>query len=108
MERLAKIDGAMKIDIDMCAFGMTAEDEKGPGEVKKVTTIRTNSPYVAWMTNRRCTQDHRHVHLVNGKASPAQRLPKKLCRSIAKGIIEQKRQVMTGLYTILPVNKEEY
>ena len=107
VERLAKTDGVITIDIDMCAFGMTAEDEKEPGKVKKAMATMTNLPHVAWRINRRCTNNHRRVHLLNGKAAPAQRFLKKLCRPIAKGIIEQKRQVLTGLYTILRVNEEE-
>eukprot|EP00973_Karenia_brevis_P038609 5327651-Karenia_brevis.AAC.1 len=54
---------------------MTSKDEYGEGLVYKPTGFATNSPRIAEMLNRRCTNHehrfnsgnkHRHVQLMNG------------------------------------------
>jgi hypothetical protein len=54
------------IEVDMCSFGMAANDEHGEALVRKRTKILTNSVEVARRVERKCTGDHRHVHLRAG------------------------------------------
>ena len=55
MIAVTQLDGVRVITVDMCAFGMTATDEKGrEGPVKKTTIIVTNSPELATILERRC------------------------------------------------------
>eukprot|EP00973_Karenia_brevis_P078885 10948026-Karenia_brevis.AAC.1 len=76
--------GVISTYINMCAYGMTSSDEHGIGCVYKPTQFMTNSPAVAEQLARKCTnkdkneQPHRHVHLINGRASKAQIYPKEL------------------------------
>ena len=73
----------------MCRFGMTSEDANGPGLVKKPTGFICNADYIVSRLNKHCTGDHRHVHLMNGRADAARIYPDDLCRQILLGLKEQ-------------------
>ena len=92
--RLAAMPGTIRVETHMCAFGMTSEDSMGTGLVKKSTVFLTNCPRIAEHLDTKCTNcgsdlDHRHVHLVDGRAAAAQQYPVKLCRAICRGLREQ-------------------
>ena len=69
--RLREHSEVEDIVLHMCAFGLRAEDREGVGLAKKPTRVLTNMPSIAASINRRCVGDHRHVHLVSGKAKAA-------------------------------------
>ena len=74
----------------MCAFGMTASDERGKGYVYKPTKFMTNSWILAHHLDKfKCSGGHRHVHLLSGRAAGAAIYPDKLCHAICEGIKEQ-------------------
>ena len=81
----------------MCAFGMLSKDEEGFGLVKP-TSMMTISPEVGRRLAKRCCcnhdcpeeQRHRHVKLINGRASHAQVYPRSLCRAVCEGVAHQK------------------
>ena len=54
--------------LHMCAFDLMAEDQEGSGLAKKPTRVLTNMPSVATALARRCSDDHRLVHLVSGQS----------------------------------------
>eukprot|EP00973_Karenia_brevis_P013456 1827317-Karenia_brevis.AAC.1 len=77
MQQLLNMPGVIRTRSHMCRFGMTSKDEFGEGLVYKPTGFATNSPRIAEMLNRRCTNHdgpakHRHVTLMNGRAKAAQ------------------------------------
>ena len=74
------------VEIDMCDFGLTASDEFGEALVRKRTKMLTNSPEVARRVARKCTGDHRHVHLVGGRAKRAQLYPRAFSRAVCEGV----------------------
>ena len=74
------------VTVHMCAFGLDAEDAEGVGLVKKPTRILTNMPSIATALDRRCSGDHRHVHLVSGRAKGASKYSEEFCASIVDGI----------------------
>ena len=96
LEMLLKEDVEL-IEIDMCDFGMTATDELGEALVRKRTKMLTNSPEVARRVARKCTGDHRHVHLVGGRAKRAQLYPRLFSRAVCEGVAAQKRLHGMGL-----------
>ncbi len=49
----------------------------------------TNSYHIHMQLNRRCTKDHRHVVLLNGRAKHAAIYPDKLCEAICQGLSKQ-------------------
>ena len=102
----SKEEGVIKVDVDMCALGLKTEDKGKVGYAKKATTIMTNSQYVAWRVHRKCNKMHEHIHLLNSKASPAQQFTKQFCRAITKGMVEQREQWVTGVYTILRIDPD--
>ena len=107
VERIAHEEGVTKVDLDMCAFGLKTNNGVEEGFAKKATTIMTNSPYVAWRVKRTCDKTPRHIHLLNSQTAPAQKFTKQLCKAIAKGMMEQREQWETGVYTILRVDPGE-
>ena len=72
--------------LHMCAFGLTSEDGDGDGLVKKPTRVLTNLPSVATALSRRCTGDHRHVHLMSGRAKAAAYYSEEFCNGIIDGV----------------------
>ena len=86
------MDGVDKVRTDICMFGVLSKDEDGVGRVKKRTTMMTNSPEFAKRLTRKCSNHerheddtHRHVKLINGRASHAQVYPRALCRAVCEG-----------------------
>ena len=70
----------------MCMFGLTAVDAEGEGSAKKPTRVLTNLPSIAAAISRRCSGDHRHVHLISGKAKAAAKYTEDFCQAIVSGI----------------------
>ncbi len=90
VERVSRMDGVGVVTTHMCAFGMLSKDEDGVELVKKPTSMMTNSPEVGRrLAKRGCNHDcpeeqqHRHVKLINGRASHAQVYPRALTSATA-------------------------
>ena len=90
-------NGIESVVTNMCSFGMTAIDEHGEGFVSKPTRILSSSGEVLKRIRRPCTKDHRHVHLIGGKAKAAQVYPRGFCRAICEGVAAQKKIDQLGL-----------
>ena len=74
----------------MCAFGMKSSDERGEGYVYKPIKLMTNYWVLANDLDRfKCRGDHRHVHLLSGRAAKAAVYLDKLCAVICEGIRDQ-------------------
>ena len=56
------------------------------GPARKSTRILTNLPSAMATLGRRCSHDHRHVQLVNGRALAAQRYPRGLCKAFVQAL----------------------
>ena len=52
--------------------------------------IMGNSWCIMDELNKQCSKDHKHVHLVEGKAKQAAIYPPELCEAICKGLQSQK------------------
>ena len=82
----------MLAEADLCQFGLMSKDRDGEGFAKKPTTFMTNSLEMFKTLSRKCTKGkHRHVHLIEGRASAAQVYPGGLCRAIVLGTRKQAR-----------------
>ena len=111
------VEFMMKYDIDvttihMCAYGMTSIDERGEGLVKKPTKLMSSSPEVLKKVAARCSNEtggkqHRHVHLVQGRAKMAQVYPRELGMIICMGIAAQKKLDGLGMRAIPIMSVEE-
>ena len=94
MDKLRKTVGVEEIVTHMCAFGMKAKDAYGEGHVYKATRFLTTSTAIRDMLNKKCSRDHRHVHLVDGRAKAAAIYPQELVEAILEGLqIEQKKVI---------------
>ena len=88
--------------LHMCAYGMTSVDEIGEGLVKKPTRIMSSAPEVLKRVGARCSNEnggpqHRHVHLVQGRAKAAQVYPRELSLRICEGIAAQRKIDRLGI-----------
>lgn len=86
IQDLAGRDDVFVVQSPMCYWRMLAEDMQGVGHVRKETQYLTNSAELAKRLNQVCEGNHRHVHLINGRARQAQVYPPKLVKAILKGI----------------------
>ena len=69
----------------MCEFGMTQTDKFGSGRVYKPTRIMTNSQTLRKLLEKKCGKQHRHVYLLNSRASKAAVYPVEVCDAILLG-----------------------
>ena len=99
--------GVDTITTQICSFGMTASDEHGEALVCKSTKSLTSSVEVARRVERKCTGDHRHVHLIAGKAKRAQLYPRAFSRAVCEGIAAEKRKHVLGLQHNLMMSLDE-
>ena len=77
---------------DMCCFGMYQNVGTEEMFVKKSTGFMTNACEVAKVLSETCENQHRHVHLLNGRASRAEVYPDELCYRIMIGILNQMKR----------------
>ena len=98
----------------MCRFGMMSCDQEGPGLVKTPTRFMSNSPEVCKKLERRCTnigkadkEKHRHVLLVEGRASACQEYPKALCQAVCEGVALQKKKDLLSIRSLNILDGEE-
>jgi len=91
--------------LHMCAYGMQSEDEHGKGLVKKATRILSSSPEVLKKLAARCSNEsgdsqHRHVHLIQGRAKAAQVYPREFSMRVCEGVAAQQRLDSLGLQSL--------
>ena len=89
VQQVMNLKGVVTVKSHMCQFGMTSVNEEGDGLVKKPTRYMTNAPLIAEELERFCTGDHRHVHLLGGRAAKAAIYPPQLCEAILRGLKRQ-------------------
>ena len=65
-------------------FGLKSCDEYGEGLCLKPTRIVTNIPGAMAELERKCSGDHSHVQLINGRAKRAEEYPDELCRALLR------------------------
>ena len=73
--------GVDSTTLHMCAHGMTGVDEIGEAPVQKATRIMTSSDVVIKQVGLQCEsrgggKQHRHAHLIQGRARHAQVYPR--------------------------------
>ena len=93
MTELQKLDGIYTVTGPMCRWKMVAEDAQGIGYVKKPTRFITNSSELATALSGNCSGDHRHVHLINGRAKFAQKYPPKMVAAILRATKAELKKV---------------
>ena len=93
---LMEEDDVIKVVVHMCQFSLQARDAEWLGFAKKPTRVLTNLPSIAESIGRTCAGDHRHVHLISGKAKAAAQYTNECCNAIIDGVVrvlELTRQV---------------
>ena len=86
LDQLRSRSDVEDVVLHMCSFGLSATDGVGEGLVKKPTRVLTNMPSIASALDRRCSEDHRHVMLLSGKAKAAAQYTNHVCSAIVQGL----------------------
>lgn len=68
---------------------------------KKFTRFLTNSRELGRELSRKCSGDHNHQPLLDGRAKGAARYPPALCRAICRGILREKMLRACGVTAVL-------
>ena len=84
LRALAAMPGVFGVEFDQCMYGLKSVDEFGEGPCRKPTRILTNIPGAEVELSRRCSCDHTHVQLINGRAKKAEEYPEELCRALVR------------------------
>lgn len=88
MIELMMLPGVYVCVADQCAYGL----QVGSGLNRKTTQFVTNSRHIAIELQRRCSGDHEHQPLTNGRAAKAAIYPPELCRAIIRGLKRHLRE----------------
>ena len=81
------MDGIETVTNDQCMFGLVTKGENGKlMPAKKPTRWMTNSIFMVEALNVKCDKQHKHQHLVGGRAAAAAFYPPNLLRAILKGM----------------------
>ena len=91
----------------MCAYCMQSKDRHGVGFAMKLARFLTNPIATAKAPSRRCPGNHRHVHLVEGRARAAAIYPQVLLRAICRATLEQAKADAGDMMCVQCVESED-
>ena len=90
-----KMPGVITVELDQCAYGLSATDEDGTAPVKKPTRVVTTLTAAELLLARKCTNDskgsngknrqwerHRHATTQHDRAEKAEKFTEELCDSM--------------------------
>jgi len=103
LKRLRQRAGVLQAVTHMCAFGMESSDAHGNGLAMKPTRFLTSSQAIFDKLNVKCSRDHRHVHLISGRAAGAAEYPRALVDAILDGIDIEEQGRIYNLMTAMDV-----
>ncbi len=92
IKEVQELPGVFTVQSPMCKWHMVAEDGEGVGYVRKETLWMTNSKILAEALGGQCAGEHRHVHLINGRARQAQVYPPRLVKAILAGVKKELKE----------------
>jgi len=97
VQEFIKINNIESTVMHMCQYGMTSTDKDGTVRpVYKPSKWISNSKAVLSRLTRKCTRDHQHGSLLDGKAKHAAIYPPDLCLQILRGVRDQIRHDESG------------
>ena len=106
---ILRMKGVTTIVGDQCQFGLETKGEHGnSAPTRKRTRFMLNSPEILKELGKLCPGDHRHQHLVSGRAEKAAVYPDGLCRAICRGLVKQidvERNPVRSLLNLSVVDK---
>ena len=82
---------------DQCQVGLvTPAVGGGMAPALKPTRFASSAPRILDELDVRCPHNHKHQHLVGGRARAAAEYPDGLCEAICRGLVKQKREDASG------------
>lgn len=100
--------GVMRVDGDVCQYGLRTANGGQTGPARKSTGFMTNAPRIAKQLCRRCPnrlgwQVHNHIRLESGRTKVAQVYPPELCKAICYGFQRHLNADRPGQYLLANV-----
>ena len=95
-----EIPGVEKVNADQCEFGLSTTANVEERLAKKPTSFATHSWCIAKELNRKCSVEHLHFSLMEGRAAKAQEYPTELCKAVCRGLREQIACDKTGMCSV--------
>ena len=109
LKNLMHESGIYEAKTHMCMFGMQSTDKEGAAPALKPTRFLTNSTAVQGMLEKKCSRDHRHVQLLNGRSAAAALYPMELVDAIIDGILMEKVQAESAvLMNVQELHEEQH
>ena len=94
-QKLNEEDGVIQVRADQCMLGLkTSDNQRHDIPAMKPTRFSTNGMHLAEFLAARCSGDHAHGELLDGKAKAAGIYPRELCRRLCEGIKKEKDERM--------------
>ena len=100
MQKLMKMPGVITVELDQCAYGLSATDEDGTAPVKRPARIVTTLTAAELLLTRKCTntnkgnngknkqcERHRHATNQHDKAEKTEKFTEELCDSMLDCLI---------------------
>ena len=82
VETLLRENGVMRVEADLCRFGLETVVKGESRPAKKPTSFATNSWAIVRELTEKCLGDHVHGHLMEGRAKASAVYPPGLCAAI--------------------------
>ena len=85
IQKMLKLPGVARYDLDMCQFGLQTSGAIGTGPVKKATTLMTNSKIMGTALSKKFNGGHKHLELKGGsRCAKAAIYTKQFCAAVVK------------------------
>ena len=106
VQSLVKQSNVMKVNFNVCMFGMRARDAVGEAAATNRTDFITNSvPVAEKLRKMQCQDKHRHVLLMGGKAKACEVYTEEFCRAVCIAIRQDKNKEQKKKAYVMNVTK---
>jgi hypothetical protein len=92
MAELRKKKGVGEVVGHLCQYGLTTQAGGDKAPALKPTRFLSSAEEVLKLLGRKCTREHKHQRLAQGRTRDAAVYPPELCRAMLRGIEAQRRR----------------
>jgi hypothetical protein len=92
MKKLREKKGVGEVVGHLCQYGLTTRSSGGQAPAMKPTRFMSSAEEVLKLLGKRCTGEHTHQRLAQGRTRDAAIYPPELCKAMLRGIDAQRRR----------------
>jgi hypothetical protein len=92
MAKLRERKGVGEVVGHLCQYGLTTRAGTDRAPAMKPTRFLSSAPEVLKLLGKKCTREHTHQRLAQGRARDAAIYPPELCKAMLRGIEAQRRR----------------